>query len=316
MHPIFLYYPMDVPSKQVSESPYPIYQEGEHYYFIIPAQSENVSQEMYVISQFFHHYQWTHVMLPLLNNHQQLITPIGKEKYLLCYARKRDPSFTYDLATFHQVGSMFPYQVTTMNHYGNWKKLWIQKIEQHEAMYQKFIQHRPVNQLLREYVDFFPYVLGVAENAIQYLTATDKIRNFTANDQSTFTFGRYNNQLDMDFINITELITDHPARDLAEWIRPRLFNEKALYADWEYFGRQYVDRIPLSSFGWNLLFSRLLFPIHIFDTFENLYNNNFEIHQFYHLPLEEYERYEKNLQYFFTTAIEQQERDSIQLDWL
>lgn len=316
MHPIFLYYPMDVPSKQVSELPFPIFQEGEHYFFILPAENEKVIQEMHVIGQFFHYHQWYHVMFPLLNSHQQLITPIGKDKYMLCYARKKNPNFTFDLAQFHKVGSMFPYQVTNMNHYGNWKKLWIQKIDQHEAMYQKFMQHRPVNGLLREYIDFFPYVLGVAENAIQYLTATEKAGNFTGNDQSTFTFGRYNNQLESEFINVSELVADHPVRDIAEWMRPQLFAEQRLYEGWNSFGRSYIEQIPLSSFGWNLLFSRLLFPIHIFDIFEKLYENNFELTHFYHLPIDEYERYEKNLQYFFSTAIEQQERDGIQLDWL
>lgn len=314
MHPIFLYYPMDVPSKQISESPFPIFQEGNIYYFVIPALAEETVQEMFHIGQYFHYYQWFHVLQPVFNNHQQLITPVGKEKYILCIASKKAPSFTADLATFHQIGSMFPYQLTTMNYYGKWKELWIQKLEQHEAQYQKYMNHRPVHPILREYMDFFPYVVGLAENAIQYLTAIEKRTSFNNNDQPTFTFGRYANQLNHDFIYISELVMDHPVRDIAEWIRPSLLLEYNSSENQEMLA--HFQTIQLSPFGRSLLFSRLLFPIHIFDSFEKLYERNFEIQGVYHLPLEQFERYEKNLQHFFSTSIEQRETDSIQLDWL
>src|SRR5699024_5568074 len=61
-----------------------------------------------------------------------------------------------------------------------------------------------------------------------------------------------------------DLAYDHPARDLAEYIRSRLLNRET-EKEMAQFLQDYQKRRPLSVFGWRLLYARLLFPVHIFD---------------------------------------------------
>ncbi len=90
MHPIFLHYPISVPSKQINAQPYPTYVDQNNYYFIIPIQQEeDAIWEKYVISNHLHQNNFTNVTQPIRNIHNQFVTTVGKEKFLLCFARKK-----------------------------------------------------------------------------------------------------------------------------------------------------------------------------------------------------------------------------------
>ncbi|WP_277678560.1 hypothetical protein [Gracilibacillus dipsosauri] len=321
MHPIFLHYPISVPSKQINAQPYPTYVDQNNYYFIIPIQQEeDAIWEKYVISNHLHQNNFTNVTQPIRNIHNQFVTTVGKEKFLLCFARKKqtlDSSPGQKLAHFHQTGFQFPYQPQTISTYGNWKNLWVNKIDQYEALYKTYYKQQPTQPIMRVLADVFPYMVGLAENAVQYLNIAEEEKNYHMNDQATLTFSRYSNQCMDDFIWIHEIVYDHPIRDVAESIRPFLLKERGLDdKEFQQFMGEYLAICPLSPFAWKLLYARLLLPIHLFDKIDQYRDSDLGEKAWYRL-VEDQVYYEQNLKQFFSLfAVEFRDMDIIQLDWL
>ncbi|SER78282.1 spore coat protein YutH [Gracilibacillus ureilyticus] len=321
MHPIFLHYPINTPGKQVDEKPFSTYTDDQFYYFVVPVTlSEEDAWEKYVIASYFHEQGMRHVVCPLLNVHNQFITSLGKEKYMVCYAKiqsvERMSKGQY-LAFFHHFGYQFPYQPQMTNNYGRWKELWISKIEQYEGLFQSYYQQRPVPPFMRTLADIFPYIIGLSENAVQYLNIVEKDQYFNQYDQAVFAFGRLHNQLENKFIWIHDLIYDHAARDLAEFLRPYMLKEGGLKEPAvQGFLTDYLSSSSLSPFGWKLCYARLIFPIHIYDKIDQCIREDGG-EQILLDVVEQQSNYEKNLRnFFFDIGIEQREEFSIQLDWL
>ncbi|MDX8044750.1 hypothetical protein SH601_02015 [Gracilibacillus sp. S3-1-1] len=320
MHPIFLHYPIQVPTKQVSEKPYMTFADQSYYYFIIPTNvTERVALELYTIATHYHQQGWTNVTCPIPNVHNQFLTTIGKDTYLLCYGiqREDDRTESIKLADFHQAGFRYPYQPSTINSYGSWKDLWIAKIDQYEGMFKQLYQKRPSTPFLRELVDMFPYIIGLAENAIQYLYLVEQETQFNESDQPSMTFGRYQRDLLDEFIWSDRLIYDHPVRDIAEKMRYFMQTSEGLSShDSQQFLHGYLTKLPLSIFGWKLLYARLLFPIHLFDFIDQVQHDTISsasIEEF--INIQTY--YEEHLRtFFYKMGIDVRETNSIQLDWL
>ncbi|KAB8131803.1 hypothetical protein F9U64_13150 [Gracilibacillus oryzae] len=321
MHPIFLHYPINTPGKQVSGHPFPAYTDDKLYYFVIPVSiTEENAWEEYMIAKHFQEKGMQHVVCPLINLHNQFITSLGKEKYLLCYADSlSDPMKTHGdyLSQFHQIGYQFPYQPEMTNNYGKWKELWMKKIEQYEALFRSYYQQRPAPAFIRPLADIFPYIIGLSENALQYINMVEKEQNYHQYDQPVFAFGRLHKQLDEQFVWIHDLIYDHPVRDLAEYIRLFLLEKNGLNDETlSQFLNDYTSRCPLSPFGWKLLYARLIFPIHIYDKIDQCVREDNGEQLLYDL-IELQCEYEKNLSSFFSyIGIEQSDKNGIQLDWL
>ncbi|WP_058306842.1 protein kinase family protein [Gracilibacillus massiliensis] len=316
MHPIFLHYPIHVPTKQVSEQPYPTFTEQSYYYFVVPTNvSERYALELYTIATHFHQQGFPQVTCPIPNVHNQFVTMIGKEKFMLCYARKSNE--TYELNSFHQAGFQYPYQPDSINNYGKWKELWITKMDQYEALYQQLYQQRPASVYNRELVNLFPYMVGIAENAIQYMNHVEQETQFHQHDQPTITFGRFNDQIGESFIWCNQFVYDHPVRDIAEKIRPFMMKDNGLSSEQcRSFLQEYVSTLPLSVFGWKLLYARLLFPIHLLDFMDHVRNSS-EPNQSIDQIIENQAIYEENLRtFFFQLGIDERQINSIQLDWL
>src|SRR5699024_2140553 len=68
-------------------------------------------------------------------------------------------------------------------------------------------------------MDILPYIIGISENAIQYIAESEIDTRFHDADQGTITFQRYQGNLNAPIIWASDLVYDHPTRDLAEYIR-------------------------------------------------------------------------------------------------
>ena len=167
----------------------------------------------------------------------------------------------------------------------NWALLWIRKIDyleyHHEHNYQKY-------PLLSSSFDYF---IGLSENAISYLNNT--IKNMSPDDSDIGVISH-------DIINIDDtiyslynplnIIIDHKARDLAEYIKNSFFNDNfAIFEELdEYFKYNYF-----SFYGINLLVARILYPSFYFDRYDEIVNE--KIHESSILKItsriDEYEKY-------------------------
>src|SRR5699024_5628412 len=98
--------------------------------------------------------------------------------------------------------------------YGKWKQLWIDKLTSIEHSVFDEAQ-KYLNSYYDAVIDSLPYIIGISENAIQYLNETYYESNFDESDQGTITFLRYTDHLLQPIIWVNDLSYDHPTRDIA-----------------------------------------------------------------------------------------------------
>ncbi|MFD1020503.1 hypothetical protein [Thalassobacillus hwangdonensis] len=207
------------------------------------------------------------------------------------------PFSAQQLADFHRVGASYPYQPTTFSSYGGWRTLWANRIDRFEAEVSRLYQERPVADWHRAWIDAAPYVIGLGENAIQYLQESEQESRHHEADQPTITFDRYPTQ-SQTLIWFNELRQDHPSRDLAEAIRPMLLRENGAQ-EMTSFLQNYQARSPLSFFGIRLLYARLLFPVHLLDQFRNAQADERGLMEETRQIFENQKRYELHLKMFY-----------------
>lgn len=179
------------------------------------------------------------------------------------------------LAKFHHRGRTVPYEIRSISRIGMWKSFWEQRLDQMERVWNEQLMQSPENEFVRMFIESFPYYMGLAENAIQYLSDTEQDDDPTNIDSGTVcherfsfkTWGRENT-----IKNPFDWVFDHCARDLAEWTRERYFiNIKTYEPDLRQFFQDYSSIAPLSSFSWRLVYARLLFPLHYMECVEEFF---------------------------------------------
>lgn len=248
---------------------------------------------------------------PIRNNDGDWHTVYKGKRYLVCCTEVEYFSDDYSsgelLAHFHKRFSHYPYQPKNVSCYGEWKELWIDKLEYFEETIGQFASQRR-DPFACRVMDLFSYLIGMSENAIQYIGESEMEVRFGESDQPAITFVRYQEQLRDPVIWPDDLLYDHPVRDVAEWLRTK-FLEPGAHVPMEasQFLADYESVQPLSIFGWRLLYARLLYPAHFFDLLEQLFETENEekregiMDQLNRLCVKQ-ELYEVRLKNFFETA--------------
>ncbi|AIF44029.1 hypothetical protein [Virgibacillus sp. SK37] len=244
------------------------YKKGEYIYFIIFAENkEIIHMEQATLAYFVAEKFPDYIAIPIPNVQGEWFSRLNESAYIVLQIKISDWSHKAagggeELAHFHQFGSTYNYEPQTISSYGQWRTLWIDKLSYFEKKTATMIS--PSYSKWNESVnDALPYIIGVSENAIQYMQESEQERRFHENDQGSIAFHRYYDQLEQPFLWPTDLVYDHPVRDLAEKIRYMILNKE--YQEVSKFLHDYQAIRPLSVFSWRLLYARLLCPIHIFD---------------------------------------------------
>ncbi|WP_066065864.1 spore coat putative kinase YutH [Neobacillus soli] len=181
------------------------------------------------------------------------------------------------LAKFHERGRSVPFQIERSSRIGQWKSLWEKRLEQMEGVWNGLLFQTPEDEFERIFIESFPYYLGLTENAIQYLVDTELDEEPLETDSGTVCHERFTKRTwgpHQNYVikNPFDWVFDHRSRDLAEWTRERYFRNFQTYdVDLKQFFEEYQSIVPLSSFSWRLLYSRLIFPLHYFECIENYY---------------------------------------------
>ncbi|WP_182201566.1 hypothetical protein [Paraliobacillus salinarum] len=296
------------------------YVEG-NYYFIVPtAETEHVHMEQEWLANHLIDQDYLRVAKTIKNIHGTYITEENGQHYIALQAMK----YPYELldtpirlATFHSIGKSYSYSPSYATAYGEWQNLWEKKMMLYEAYYQSQLQARPVTRYQRLLIDTFPYMIGLTENAIQYLNESNQETRFTLFDQGCITFKRYTDQLDQPFIFSNQFIYDHPVRDIAEHIRPYFLKEDG-HKQVALFLEKYEQIAPLSIFSWRLLYARLILPIHLLDFIDRAVGepNNEGIFEEYRKLLDDQHNYEAHLKSFFQdNRIDPFKNQIYELDW-
>lgn len=230
------------------------------------------------------------------------------------------------LAKFHYRGRTVPFEIRSINRMGMWKTFWEQRLDQMEKAWNDKLFQSPETEFERLFIESFPYYMGLAENAIQYLSDTELDDEPVAIDSGTICHHQFSAQTWGEkgmMKNPFDWIFDHGARDLAEWTRACYFrNIKTYEPDVRLFFLEYTSIATLSSFSWRLLYARLLFPLHYFESVEEYHITSSE--QQRHVQeeklqkyLEQSREYEEFLRDFFSlTGVPVRSMKIPRIDWL
>lgn len=160
---------------------------------------------------------------------------------------------------------------------GQWPTLWATRLEQLEDWYQSISSQGPKTLTDEAFLYTYPYFMGLTENAIQYAVDTRLDVPMEATDVGTICHRRFN---ESSWLRLSEngqivkppttFLFDHRARDLAEWVRDKRDDTRGNEEILSFLGG-YEELQTLSPYSWQLMFSRLLFPLHYFETIENYY---------------------------------------------
>lgn len=282
---------------------------------------ETIHMEQAVLAHYLFENGYKQIALPIKNQQEEWFTDFGEHRYLMYevtepYSVRESPGKS--LARFHQVGSAYQFEPKTISSYGHWKRLWVEKLTFFEERILKYMQEdtHPESEVLFQ---AFPYIIGMSENAIQYLreTETEESRYFES-DQGTIAFLRFDDMSMQEAIWSDQLVYDHPVRDIAEYIR-KLFLDGSSDRMLHEFLNDYQMLRPLSIFSWRLLYARLLFPIHLFDAMEQCLQNhsNVERYKVLNQLLERQSDYEKRLTNFYDRlGVDKETYGLVEVDWL
>lgn len=147
----------------------------------------------------------------------------------------------------------------------NWGNLWINKIDYLEYYHEQNYQKYPILS------SSFNYFVGLGENAISYLNQTISKLSPEKSDIGVLShdvillddtiYGLYNPD---------NIIIDHKARDLAEYIKFSFFKDNYSIFDEldEYFKYHYF-----SFFGVQLVIARVLWPSFYFEVYDGVLRN-------------------------------------------
>lgn len=282
------------------------YQDDHHLYFIIPTKNkETIYMEQAALSYFLLENGYHQVATPvpslagkwfhMMENIPMMVVKIDEVK------KQHQASHGTDLANFHQIGTAYQYEPEQISSYGKWKDLWINKLTAFEhKINEEASKHK--NNYYRLVMDMLPYLIGISENAIQYMQESESERRYHIYDQGTVTFRRYHENVQKPIIWFQDFVYDHPMRDLSEYIRHQLLSDddQGLEIS-KQFVAEYESVRLLSIFSWRLLYARLIFPTHIYDCLEDafLYQDfNQSYHQLNQI-LHKQEKYEKRLASLF-----------------
>ncbi|WP_080875112.1 hypothetical protein [Oceanobacillus timonensis] len=296
-------YAIQVEGKQFIEER-EAYQKEHYHYFTIPAgNKEMILMEQATLAYFLRENGIYHVAYPIRNINGEWFTNHGNELWMVLVLEEDVQMFRNEspgkmLGDIHRIGSGFQYEPKTISSYGLWKKLWEEKITFFENELTRQAKEETSSKYLSEVMDVLPYIVGVSENAIQYLRESEKEQRILQTDQSTISFSRWSSS-EKKIIWTDELVYDHPTRDIAEYIRYAYLQNKS-DAEINQFLNDYQDYQPLSVFAWRLIFARLSFPIHLYDFLEGA----FQYPDFRALQqlLNHQETYERRLARFYETV--------------
>lgn len=271
-HKLISEYAIDVKKKTILYDK-EAYLDESYVYFIIPLHSkEMIYMEQAALSYYLYENNYFHIAYPIPTIQGNWFISDGKEKYMvLKVAQTNHHNFTshgYQLAELHRLGSIYKYEPQKISSYGKWKQLWIDKLTMFESYIHQEAKKHP-HAYYQYVMDILPYIIGISENAIQYIAESEIDTRFHDADQGTITFQRYQGNLNAPIIWASDLVYDHPTRDLAEYIRFKyLLNGDGDKEEIIIFMEDYQKGKTLSIFSWRQLYARLIFPIHLFDCLE------------------------------------------------
>lgn len=193
----------------------------------------------------------------ILNRYNDPLTKINDKYYilLLCSNQNEERS-NITLSLISNFSNIYVGNDIKLER-NNWELLWENKIDYFESQVGQNEKKYPI---IRESFDYF---VGLGENAIAYLVNTKRELKPNMDDKKVIS----HNTLKEKFYDPTNIILDHKARDVAEYIKLSFFNKNYnIFKELDYYF--YYNRY--SEYGIRVLFARVLYPSFYFDIYDGI----------------------------------------------
>ncbi|MFS0787656.1 spore coat putative kinase YutH [Shouchella sp. 1P09AA] len=266
------------------------FQANQESYLIIPKEELQMEEAQMLAFSDYMRTAGDHSVLELVQNRSNQPSTLidGTEVYVFHIPSVQEERSmrirsTHDLGGqlkgWHARGQQGAGNWTTLQA-SRWPSIWEQRLEQLENWYAQKRATGPSTQTDELFLYTYPYFMGMTENAIQYAVDTEMDIPMEPRDSGTICHNRFK---DTSWLKVSEsgqiiklpttFLFDHPARDLAEWIRDRRVQQeqRQTQQDIASFMSGYEETQVLSRFSWQLMYSRLLFPLHYFELIEHYY---------------------------------------------
>lgn len=269
--------------REEKNSRYPSFCCGNVIYSIIPLEKLEQEElaERQKMSEHLSLQGDQYVSTFVLANHGSYVSKVDEKLFVLLANEVLQPlriqRIGLELGTFHTRGRSIDKTITKCSRIGQWKALWEARIDQLERVWSEKLQAHPNNEFERLFVETFPYYMVLGENAIQYLVDTEMDDIPNAVDSGTVCYERFQQNTwngEGQMKNPFDWVFDHASRDLAEWVRDYYVHHIHTHQRGVIqFFHEYQSMERLSSFFIRLLYARLLFPIHYYETIEEYFSN-------------------------------------------
>ncbi|WLR61076.1 hypothetical protein [Guptibacillus hwajinpoensis] len=279
---VFHQYGIVIEQHNVKNSGYLLRTSDQSEFILRRALSEQESEfPWYVMVANFLNQQNEPTMLPISSRRGKYIETIQNEAYVL-YQKPYDRNNRIHhsdgsrLALFHRKAGNLLAAYNELPEIQPWQMRWQYRIDQLESFREELKnQTQPLREFDEWFIETFPYYSGLSENAIQYIVDCGIDMGMNPFQLRTLAFNRYtaNYHRTSEGLFPNDLILDHPARDLAEWIRYELVEGEGNFEGIRQFMWDYHERRTLTQMDWNLLYARLLFPIPYVETVEHYYSD-------------------------------------------
>lgn len=261
-----------------------------NYYFVVNNNSfvfrpfygnNNSIDDIYKLNNYLSNFSYIDKII--LNKFNSPITKVKDNLYVLILLKGNN---NINLSIISNLASIDIPSFKSLER-NNWEVLWGNLIDYYEM---QIGQNEKKYPLIRESFDYF---VGMGENAISYLVNTKKEVKPNFYDKKVLSHNNLYNSL-FDPLNI---ILDHKARDLAEYIKLSFFNNNQnIFKELD----EYFYYNHYSFYGMRILFARIIYPSFYFKLYDEILSKKKEEKELNSIikRIDDYELYLSNI-YFY-----------------
>lgn len=261
-----------------------------NYYFVVNNNSfvfrpfygnNNSIDDIYKLNNYLSNFSYIDKII--LNKFNSPITKVKDNLYVLILLKGNN---NINLSIISNLASIDIPSFKSLER-NNWEVLWGNLIDYYEM---QIGQNEKKYPLIRESFDYF---VGMGENAISYLVNTKKEVKPNFYDKKVLS----HNNLYSSLFDPLNIILDHKARDLAEYIKLSFFNNNQnIFKELD----EYFYYNHYSFYGMRILFARIMYPSFYFKLYDEILSKKKEEKELNSIikRIDEYELYLSNI-YFY-----------------
>lgn len=259
-HIIKYFYDFDVVNLKKDNTAYSFEWDNNLYYFVMFERKESDLKEIIKIINDFKLLKFAcHDII--FNKFRQVVTNYNNKKYVMLkvFGRINSEISIFDMVDINN--KLHSLSIENDNYKNNWKSLWETKINYFEKQLRNYCKNK--NGILNT----FSYYIGLAENAIEYVSRVEKNYSIGMYDYVSVSHRRiFWPNYSLNYLNPLSFLIDLEVRDYAEYFKNAFFENIDIRKEFISF----LKIVNLGEYSYHMFFARFLFPTYYFDVFEKL----------------------------------------------